>query len=91
MDGGSRMTIDPRIPTMPGRSRSGSHRPSRHCLHQARSAVMFGRVASRVSCILLRTAWEAAFFASCVLSCIRMTASIDLKEGGRVRADKLHY
>ena len=38
-DGRSRMTIDPRIPTMPGRSISGFHRPGRHCLHQARSAV----------------------------------------------------
>ena len=37
--GRSRMTIDPRIPTMPGRSTSGFHLPGRHCLHQARSAV----------------------------------------------------
>ena len=37
--GRSRMTIDPRIPTMPGRSTSGFHQPGRHCLHQARSAV----------------------------------------------------
>ena len=37
--GRSRMTIDPRIPTMPGRSTSGFHQPDRHCLHQARSAV----------------------------------------------------
>ena len=35
----SRMTIDPRIPTMPGRSTSGCHQLGRHCLHQARSAV----------------------------------------------------
>ena len=35
----SRMTIDPRIPTTPGRSTSGFHRPGRHCLHQAQSAV----------------------------------------------------
>ena len=35
----SRMTIDPRIPTMPGRSTSGFHRPGRYRLHQARSAV----------------------------------------------------
>ena len=39
MHGRSRMTIDPRIPTMPGRSTSGFHRPGRHCLHQARNAV----------------------------------------------------
>ena len=35
--GRSRMTIDPRIPTMPGRSTSGFHQPGRHCLHRARS------------------------------------------------------
>ena len=34
-----RMIIDVRIPTIPGRSTSGFHRPGRHCLHQARSAV----------------------------------------------------
>ena len=33
------MTIDPRIPTMSGRSTSGFHQPGRHCLNQARSAV----------------------------------------------------
>ena len=32
MHGRSRMTIDPRIPTMPGRSTSGFHQPGRHCL-----------------------------------------------------------
>ena len=37
--GRSRMTIDPRIPTMLGRSTSGFHRPGSPCLHQARSAV----------------------------------------------------
>ena len=37
--GRSRMTIDPRTPTMPGRSMSGFHQPGRHYLHQARSAV----------------------------------------------------
>ena len=31
--------IDPRIPTMPGRSMSGFHRPGRHRVHQARGAV----------------------------------------------------
>ena len=39
MHGRSRMTIDPRIPTMPRWSTSGLHPPGRHCLHQARSAV----------------------------------------------------
>ena len=33
--GCSRMTIDPRIPTMPGRGTLGFHRPGRRCLHQA--------------------------------------------------------
>ena len=37
--GRSQLTIDPRIPTVPGRSTSGFHQPGRHCLHQARSAV----------------------------------------------------
>ena len=37
MHGRSRMTIDPRIPAMPGRSTSGFHQPGRHCLHQAQS------------------------------------------------------
>ena len=37
--GRSRMTIDPRIPTMSGRSTSGCHEPGRRCLHQARIAV----------------------------------------------------
>ena len=39
MHGRGRITINPRIPTMPGRSMSAFHRPGRHCLHQARSAV----------------------------------------------------
>ena len=42
----SRMTIDPRIPVMPGRSTSGFRQPGRHCLHHARSAVEF--LASRM-------------------------------------------
>ena len=37
--GRSRMAIDPRIPTMPGRSTSGFHQLGTLCLHQARSAV----------------------------------------------------
>ena len=37
--GRSCMTINPCIPTMPGRSTSGFHRPGRYCSHQARSAV----------------------------------------------------
>ena len=32
INGRSLMTIDPRIPTMPGRSTSGFHRPGRHRL-----------------------------------------------------------
>ena len=39
MHGLSRMTIDPRIPTVPGRSMSGFHRLGRHRSHEARSAV----------------------------------------------------
>ena len=35
MHGRSRTTMDPRIPTLPGRSTSGFHRPGRHWLHQA--------------------------------------------------------
>ena len=35
----SRMTVDPRIPTIPERSMPGFHRPGRHCLHQERNAV----------------------------------------------------
>ena len=46
MHGRSGMTIDPRIATMPGRIMSDSHRPGRHCLHRARSAVVCS--ASRV-------------------------------------------
>ena len=33
-----RQAIDPRIPTIPGRSTSGFHRPGTHYLHQSRSA-----------------------------------------------------
>ena len=39
MHGRSRMTTDPRIPTIPGQSTSGFHQPGRQRLHQARSAV----------------------------------------------------
>ena len=46
--GRSRMTIDPRIPTMPGQRTSGFHRPGKHCLHQARRAVKCW--ASRMEC-----------------------------------------
>ena len=38
MHGRSRMTIDPSIPTMPGRSMSGFHRSCRHGRYQVRSA-----------------------------------------------------
>ena len=41
MHGRSRMTIDPRISTMPGRTTSSFHRPGRHRLHQGRSAVRY--------------------------------------------------
>ena len=39
MRGRRRMPIDPRVPTTPGRYTSSFHRPGRHWLHQARSAV----------------------------------------------------
>ena len=35
----SRIAIDPRIPSMPGRSTLGFHQSGRHCLHQTPSAV----------------------------------------------------
>ena len=37
----SRMTLDSHIHTVPRRSTSGFHRPGRHRVHQARSAVRF--------------------------------------------------
>ena len=46
MHGRSRMIIDPRISTMPGRSMWGFHLPGRHCLHQAQRPV--GCLASRM-------------------------------------------
>ena len=39
LHGRERIAIDPRIPTMLGRSTSGFHQPGRHCLHQAQIAV----------------------------------------------------
>ena len=39
MYGRSRMAIEPRAPTLRGRSTSGFHRPGRYCLHRARRAV----------------------------------------------------
>ena len=39
MHGRSRMAIDPRIPTMPGRSMSSFHQSGRHFFHEARIAV----------------------------------------------------
>ena len=35
----SRMAIDSCIPTIPRQRTSSFHRPGRHCLHQARSAL----------------------------------------------------
>ena len=61
MHGRSRMTIDPRIPTMPGQSTPDFHRPGSHCLHQARSPLSIRQIAWRVGCILLRTACETGF------------------------------
>ena len=39
MHGRNRVTVDPRIPTMPGWNTSGFRRPGTHCSHQAQSAV----------------------------------------------------
>ena len=57
----SRMTIDPRAPTMPGRNTSWFYRQSSHCMHQARSAVK--GVGRRVTSILRMTAFETNFLA----------------------------
>ena len=59
----SLMSIDPRIPTMSGRSTSGFHQPGRHCLHQARSAVRCS--ASRIHS---RTTRETESGTLCLLS-----------------------
>ena len=51
----STKTVDPRIPTMPGRNTSSFHRPCRYRVYQARSTVRCSSSrAWRVSCILLR-------------------------------------
>ena len=42
MHSSSLKTIDPRILPMPGRGRSGFHRPGRHGVHQAQRAVKEG-------------------------------------------------
>ena len=68
--GRSRMTIDPRIPTMPGRSMSGFHQPGRHWLHQARSAVRCSASRMKVNCILPRTARKTDFGTLCLPSCL---------------------
>ena len=71
----SGMTINPRFPTIPGRSMSGFHRPCRHCLHQARSAVRCS--ANRMRGALHPTKkrlWSG-------FSCIWMTASSELPFG----------
>ena len=66
--GRSRMTIDLRIPTMPGRSTSSFHQPGRKCLHQARSSrEVFGeshegRTASFQEPIVKRTSAPCAYF-----------------------------
>ena len=63
MHGRSRVTVDPHIPTMPGRSTSDFHRAGRHCSRQARSAVRCW--ASRMQGELhpTRPAFEADFLA----------------------------
>ena len=66
MLGRSRMTIDPRIPTMPGRSASGFHRPGRHLLAPSFAKRKVRCSASRLKGelhVILRTALEADFLA----------------------------
>ena len=73
--GRSRVTIDLRIPAMPGRSTSGFHQPGRQCLHQARSAVRCS--ASRMKGELhpsQGTARKTDSGTLCLLSCLWMTA-----------------
>ena len=66
--GRSGMTIDPRIPTIPGRSTSRFHRPGRHLLApSAKRREVFGRVAWKVNCILPRAARKTDFGTLCLL------------------------
>ena len=59
--GRSRMIIDPRIPTMPGRSTPGFHRPGRHCLLalSAKRREVFSESHKGWAASLPRTACEA--------------------------------
>ena len=68
------MTIDPRIPTMPGRSTSDfTHQADKACTkREAPSGVR--RVARRVNCIVPRTARNTDSGALCLLSCLWMKA-----------------
>ena len=75
MHGRSRMTIDPRIPTMSGRNPSGFHRLGRQ--HQARSAVRCSE-----SRILLRTACEADFLAYGLLRRMSIIDGVGKKKSG---------
>ena len=78
--GRSHMTIDPRIPTMLGRSTSGFHQPRRHGLHQARSAVRCtSSRMKRAKCILPRTTRYTDVGTLYLLSCFWMTAPMSHK------------
>ena len=68
MHGRSRMTIDPRNPAVPGLSMSGFHRPGRHCLPLARSAV---------KCPVSRTKGELHHMLLVRRTCIWMTALVN--------------
>ena len=70
-----RRTIDPRTPTMSGRSTSGFHRPGRPCAHQVRNAV--GCSASRMKGKLhpAKKRCDADFGTLCVLF-LRMDDSV---------------
>ena len=74
MHGCCRITIDPRIPIMPGRTTSDFHRPGRHCFDQARSAVRCSASSLKGELHPTKSRLRGG------LSCIWMTAS----NGGHV-------
>ena len=87
--GRSRMTIYPRILTMPGRNTSGFHQPGRHCLHQARSAVRCS--ASRMKSELhpsKNPARKPDFGTLCLLSCLWMIAPMRYFVSGVVTPER---
>ena len=97
----SRMTIDPRIPTLSGRSTSCFHRPGRHDLHRAQSALrcsasrMEGELhptKNRLRGVILRNwmlegGWLPVASPTQILSCF-LTHEIryDINRGGKCRS-----